>query len=334
MRILTLLLVALGVAVGAWFARRGDPTTPDASSEAVPAAIQARSTQQVDQADGAQPSDAAGSAVQRTPQSAPPAIGSDEFVYALERNGARASEIIDALVPLAQQGNAAAIHALRRTLDRCRDFVGDFRSRARVLAPAGSEDAIWQAKVIEIGKAFCGDISLRSPAYAGLFSRENSRRLRERGDEVVLARSLMPDALAPTHPTSQELVERRSKAWDMIRHSGNPYAVDAAMAALAVLPEDVDDPTWQLSVEATEFFPGDHKRVRLIAAMWYACELGADCRPYGTLQQSACLHQRNCAPNLGLQDFIRQRLLTPAQFAAMQRYLDVIRAERARVPAR
>jgi hypothetical protein len=70
--------------------------------------------------------------------------------------------------------------------------------------------------------------------------------------------------------------------------------------------------------------------MRVLAAMWYACELGADCRPYGTWQQRGCLHQRNCAPQLPLQDFIRERMLTPSQYAAMQRYLDVIRAERAK----
>jgi hypothetical protein len=261
---------------------------------------------------------------------ASPPYGSDRFVFQLEQYATSARVLVDALLPLAQQGNAAASYALRRALERCLGFVGSLRSRDKVTAPAGSEDAIWQAKLIERGRKFCDDPRMDDVQQFSVTYLIPHKALRAQGEEVAVALSLVPDWQIGQEPAQSVLAERRAAAWELVRNAQNPYAVEAAMSALAALPEDTEGPTWHLTTEASELFAGDHARMRTLAAMWYACELGADCRPYGVWQQGACLHQRNCAPHLPLQDFIRERLLTPSQYAAMQRYLDVIRAERAR----
>jgi hypothetical protein len=257
-------------------------------------------------------------------------IGSDSYIYQIERNASTAREVIDELLPLAQQGDAAATHALRRLMNRCINFVGSPRARAKVTAPEFSEDAIWQAKVIELGSRYCDDARLYDTE--GFFDqvRASMRRLREHGDEIAIAESLYLDVQTGQLPDPRAVAFSRAEAWRLIRQSNNPYAIEEAMTVLASLPEDFQGATGRLAMEAIEQFSGEHAYLRTLAAWWMACELGADCRPYGRWQQNACLHQRNCAPNLGLQDFIRLRMLTPPQFAAMQRYLNVIRAERAR----
>jgi hypothetical protein len=72
------------------------------------------------------------------------------------------------------------------------------------------------------------------------------------------------------------------------------------------------------------FTSSEIEKLKMAAAKWRACELGAKCGAGGYYQNYECLYGSGyCNPSIGIQDYIRHQF-NARQFNAMKRYLEEI----------
>ncbi|WP_091241105.1 hypothetical protein [Aquimonas voraii] len=158
-----------------------------------------------------------------------------------------------------------------------------------------------------------------------------------RGEHIALMRAAMDPFSAQSMSEGQRdaLIAR---AWDAVRDSDEPWVAQASLEFLLSLgpgavPRQIAPQIRQFDRDPALAGTGPERRaaIRALAADWIACELGAPCGAYGGLQERHCVSTGNCASHLGVQEYIRQRLLTPPEYGAMVRLVrgiqNAIRAE-------
>jgi hypothetical protein len=248
----------------------------------------------------------------------------------VERTARTVGEAVDLLLERARSGEAAAVAALGRLIGRCLGSVDDF-SRSMENVPLGQDVRHMQQHAIQRSQRFC-DLAQDSVRALGAELLEIERKLRDQGDVWALARHFSTPA--GRHDDLGLATEEVAQlAYEAIQASRDPYLIESGLRLLfgryeagstipsiaAARAELSADPRLALTP------PLRVQQIQSLAIELMACEFGLPCSARGPRQDYYCMAQANCAPDLPFGEFVRQRLLTPAEYEAMLRFLGALR---------
>jgi hypothetical protein len=250
----------------------------------------------------------------------------------IERHAKSLSEAAPALLDLAIAGDSKALGALNRLYNKC----GALYRGTDGIEKKPTELSMLVLQAQERVGSYCdfGNLGLTSQELA-LAIDDIQRMFVESGDPMALFQHFStPAYIGSSVSESKEEVIRN--AWELASDSNDPEVVGAALDLLLgtwdsegeshpavgrILRDFNSDPALAMT--------GMERRleIRRLASRWLACDDGAPCGPYASFQETRCIAFSNCASHLPVQEFIRQRLLSPPEYEAMMRLVSGVRSE-------
>lgn len=246
----------------------------------------------------------------------------------IEARAQRSSEAVGPLLVLARSGDSSAVAALDRIVGRCLRIEQRFGS----VVPGNQQVGIAQDQALQRAVAYCDLTDEEFHALADEIA-AMERDLALAGDVAAMARYLRtpigdPDLLGIS------LQEALDLAFDAAQSSSDPEVVRSTLDLLfnhwggagMQVPSIADANAELMRDPRLSLTPIQRREeIRRLAVELLACEIGADCGPYGPRQDYFCVELGNCASELGMTEFVRQRLLTPSEFQALTRFLEALR---------
>lgn len=249
----------------------------------------------------------------------------------VERSARRLSEAVDQLLQRARDGEAFALAALSRLAGRC---LAAPRESAEVPRDdqAGATIRFLQRQALERTRAFCdlpSDVLDEVASEVYLLEKQ----LRQDGDVGALARHFRtPESIHDNLGLNPD--EVMEWALREIGRSEDPYVLQSTLellfnrwdgAGLSIPRIAAANAVLTLDPRLALTPPHRVQEIRTLAIELLACDFGAPCAPQGPRQDYFCVVHANCATDLTMNEFVRQRLLTPPEYEALTRFLEALR---------
>ncbi len=221
-----------------------------------------------------------------------------------------ASGALDALLPAIQRGDARAMLAHRSLIGRCSEYRDGERFWPTPTAEEGSADWLAQRQAIAEEGRYCGtDPRLQDPLLRG--ARSITQRLNDlarNGDPEAMAFALGTGVLESPGHSEEQL------ALDLLKGNLSPDARQAILEKLVTGQIGSSGSDLGSELFARMQVPTERQRLmKQLAVAVYGCELGADCRAFGAVQNQFCIAYGSCAPHLTLDQFILTRYVAPQE---------------------
>lgn len=214
---------------------------------------------------------------------------------------------VASLRAMAERGEASAVMVAFDEESRCHYFwPGEDFQRVNMPAPPPGSDvsAIWSA-LRDSERARCARYRVEGSNFPLSFGTAAALEAAMASDPE-LRRLLMPSEEDP--PSLSDFLDRAAD------RANNPLEVQALLQeGVARRGRVMDLPGARPLLGGQRFRPERRDALAGYAATLVACRRGAPCGSAQALQINACLREYNCAPELPVDRFIRERLLLPGE---------------------
>ncbi|MBB5014504.1 hypothetical protein [Rehaibacterium terrae] len=221
------------------------------------------------------------------------------------------------LLTRAWAGDTKAMAAFAELGFRCAEFDPtrrDYAARLVEKSPVGSPERVARERAARLMIAYCGTayrwFSPDGPKDEIL---KMLREAADRGDLVARADGYF-------------MGEDEAQLLDVLAASDDPWVVERALGRLVMQRDGPVGQQAESGVFAQNMPRDEVNRIKLAAARWRACELGAPCGPNQAYELLSCLQHGNCSLDMDVRTNIRQRELSGRQFELMQKYLAALDA--------
>lgn len=221
------------------------------------------------------------------------------------------------LLARAWAGDTTAMAALGELAFRCGQFDParrDYAPRLVEKAPAGTPERAARETAARLLMEYCGT-SYRSFAAGGPVDEilKMLRESAERGDLIAKADGYF-------------FREDETQLLDILSTSDDIWVIERALGRLVTQRAGQIGQVIDREVFANPENKIENDRVKISAARWRACELGAPCGPNQPYELLTCLQHGRCSLGMDVRSHIQQRELSGFQFELMQKYLAALDA--------